>query len=56
MKNTKNSNIKRKLQKQRIPVNYFQVNIIISIFILFTFTSLIPYIDPNLGGLFRGLF
>ena len=42
-KNTKNSKIRLLLQKQKIPVNYFQVNIIIDIFILFTAVALIYY-------------
>ena len=31
MKNKENSTIKLKLKKQKIPVNYFQVNIVIGI-------------------------
>ena len=47
-KNTKNSKIKLLLQKQKIPVNYFQVNIIIDIFILFTAVALIYYFVINI--------
>ena len=47
-KNTKNSKIKLLLQKQKIPVNYFQVNIIIDIFILFTAAALIYYFFINI--------
>ena len=47
-KNTKNSKIKLLLQKQKIPVNYFQVNIIIHIFILFTAVALIYYFVINI--------
>ena len=45
MKNTKNSKIKLKLQKQKMPVNYFQANIMTGIFILFTFIILISYLS-----------
>ena len=47
-KNTKNSKIKLLLQKQKIPVNSFQVNIIIDIFILFTAVALIYYFVINI--------
>ena len=47
-KNTKNSKIKLLLQKQKIPVNYFQVNVIIDIFILFTAVALIYYFVINI--------
>ena len=47
-KNTKNSKIKLLLQKQKIPVNYFQVNIIIDVFILFTAVALIYYFVINI--------
>ena len=47
-KNTKNSKIKLLLQKQKIPFNYFQVNIIIDIFILFTAVALIYYFVINI--------
>ena len=44
MQNTKSSQISLKTLKQKIPINYFSVNIIVSVFIILTLTTLILFV------------